>query len=967
MVRNILDSANARLHIEEMHARYVQSKEDAIEVSLLLGNFYDGTQPYRHSQQNFWPCLFSILNLPPSYRTRLGVGTFMISLFTGTMDSASEVFLFRDLLVQELLRLEQGITLEVDNVRYYVQARCLVYTFDTPAFGKVMKIKTSGSLSGCPICRHGKGVNFPCYTNVKYIGTRCLLPLDHFLRKFGQSGQCCPPGYYEYSSANCDDKDQWMLDVFRPVNDTNGRKIHVCMSIGTINKVTPCCAINNPSAGIRLKEFLKKIYEKQNSVAKNDEINHSWFHCLIGNVSVGDPSLERHRKDLYNHLSFHHADFREPEAYQLKLHTDLLEWNRLRMECNLKEYNGVKGLPEMMRLNTFSSHLCAHFDPWHTFENLMSYLLEIFSGRRDYGGCAEYLKQAQCHHELWNAEPSNQKKQKKANSASTRPPFVLSSDTMNVVEACLNAVIYPVGMSKEFQIKSIFSKSGFLRGAGKIRLLTTFLRLIVSVTELPLSYRLLAMLIQDDVAMLMAPEVPVDHAGFEDMKNKLFELCSLWEGLFPISENNLVIHQLIHLPGMLETLGPLKGIWAASGERNVGFIKNTTNKGGVGVEITVQNNYGAYEKSMIVEAYSDEPQVEARSTTQRLNNDINDATCVSFNDGQMHYDDHQSFLEAPCMSPSLSEFEQRHIIDALLQAVRFDVVNGEDVPKSSFYRLCEVYANHIKERYRGSIEDIYSWLKYCHEYNERGTDNLGIFQELCSNGSIFTERSIQQNELQVATEILKFSLRSFENAIVQGSRIRGRGAHCREKKLGEELKRRYGEQRVSSRIKRYPSNPENSLNNWSEKNHVSSWMMAYDPIARKDYFCQLNFGLRIQCSDPVVCSQRILSIVRRFHDYGVDQIARVKRDRFGHEPYTSLEPPVFVGLNGVYSMPIAVLGFDNVSKPIMTKYFDGDAILAAERKTNKRYYSESKNLDHICLFPGKPERRILNSWFKQDN
>lgn len=346
-----------------MHDRYIATNAQATEVSLLFANFYDGTQPYKRSQQNFWPCLFSILNLPPSYRTRLGVGTFMISLFTGTMDSASEVFLFRDLIVGELLKLENGILLEVSGIKYFVQARCPVFTFDTPAYSKVMKVQSANSSAGCPVCYHGKGVNFPCYGSSKYFGIRRLLPLDHFLRKFGQSGQCCPPGYYEYCSSSCNDKDQWMRDIFCKVPAVDGEIKNVCMSSTLVDNLKPCCALKDHSKEPSLKEFLRKIVAKHRRVLKYEDVNHSWFHMVVGGVSMD--YLESYRIDLYRYLYYHHADYRDYENYRIKVQDDMVELDRVRREKQLKEYKGVKGLPEMVKLRSFLSHKCVHFDPWH--------------------------------------------------------------------------------------------------------------------------------------------------------------------------------------------------------------------------------------------------------------------------------------------------------------------------------------------------------------------------------------------------------------------------------------------------------------------------------------------------------------------------------------------------------------------------------------------------------------------------
>jgi hypothetical protein len=107
--RDLTDSPHCKLHLQEMHNKYFASgKTDYEEVNILLSEFYDGAQIYKRKHSSFYLFLIGILNLPPSYRGKLGIGLFLISLFSSKVGSAAELFIF-NCLVQELKMFFEGV------------------------------------------------------------------------------------------------------------------------------------------------------------------------------------------------------------------------------------------------------------------------------------------------------------------------------------------------------------------------------------------------------------------------------------------------------------------------------------------------------------------------------------------------------------------------------------------------------------------------------------------------------------------------------------------------------------------------------------------------------------------------------------------------------------------------------------------------------------------------------------------
>ena len=136
--------------------------------------------------------------MPPLYRTKLGIGLFLVTLFTGTYGSAAEEFLLVNCYAQELLKLEEGIEIVINNQKYFLQARLIQHIWDSKALDKMLKCQSSGtSYSGCVFCKGITGKYIGINGKMTYPGHRRILPLQHYLRNFGQSTKCCPKFYYE--------------------------------------------------------------------------------------------------------------------------------------------------------------------------------------------------------------------------------------------------------------------------------------------------------------------------------------------------------------------------------------------------------------------------------------------------------------------------------------------------------------------------------------------------------------------------------------------------------------------------------------------------------------------------------------------------------------------------------------------------------------------------------------------------
>ena len=172
----------------------MEQRNKAVSVKLLLSEFYDGGQLFKNHVSNFWGLMTQILNLPPSYRGKLGVGMFVQAIYAGRHANA-EKFLFTDNFVEELIGLYHGVEIVILEIRYFIQARLVLHILDTRAAEPMLCLQsTSNSKAGCPICRGVTGVHDG--RKCVYIGHRHLLSTEHYLRFLGQSGKCCPEDFY---------------------------------------------------------------------------------------------------------------------------------------------------------------------------------------------------------------------------------------------------------------------------------------------------------------------------------------------------------------------------------------------------------------------------------------------------------------------------------------------------------------------------------------------------------------------------------------------------------------------------------------------------------------------------------------------------------------------------------------------------------------------------------------------------
>jgi hypothetical protein len=583
---DVRTGSNYKKHQQEMEKVFknkYRNNEPITMINLLISEFYDGCQLFKTRVSNFWPLMITILNLPLFLRIQSGVGTFLLSLFTGTLNTPAERFLLEECLSEELVKFYEGIEYNINGNRFFVQVRLISTILDTKALEETLHVQGSNSYNGCFLCNSGKG----SYYGVKtiYMGDfRSSLPIEHYLRYFGQSGYCCPPNFKYINLRKSSNKKQ-------KNNQTKSTVTSININIDHDDETELAIC----------KEFdgnLCKEAQKMRNDAK--------FHC-----STNPNYVQEFMKGLkgpsdwiwYNDKvtsKFNYQQFSKCPMYAHCNYKDQIIYERTSTECYYNLYsNGstvVKDIWHLHRLKyvDLATDIC--WDPFHTIFNFMKAILLNWKKDRINKYPIDYCIDNNMHYYLY---------------ARTKPnkniPWLIDETSKDQIEACISEILIPSGLSNEFQFSNteMFSQSGMLRSTSVIQIGTVLMKLILTIHPFPSKeYRYFYWMVYENLNQLMSPVFKTEKS-IHNLQNKILELICLSQGLFPPSESRLIHHQLYCLSNYLITGGSITNFWSVSGERMMKALKICVPDGGAKFDYTTVKKYSSYENDRLNFVYSD--------------------------------------------------------------------------------------------------------------------------------------------------------------------------------------------------------------------------------------------------------------------------------------------------------------------------------------------------------------------------
>jgi hypothetical protein len=709
---------NYKRHMNEMKVNYdnwaSQSNIDShVMVNLCISQFYDGVQIRKNRHQSYWPLLISILNLPPNMRIKFNVGTFLITTFTATPQSPAERFILEDCLSKELLQFYEGFEFTIDDVTYFVQIRLISTILDTIACQEVLGVQATGSFEGCCFCKDlCKGFNIKRDVITKgeshnpriyYFQHRQGLPFRNQLREIGQTCKCCPPNFYK--------RDYKVTKEMKKSNEQT--QINPTMQLGRMSyELSDETKFNNKFTCLDIDDKAK-LYEYLNDTSDRwDSPN---------NIKIEDFSA---------YLYYEHCDYRPEVKFTRKSNEEyigsFLQYlsinekaiKRGTAKSSLQDVNGVKGMHPFYRLPYLDFATDFAYDGFHSIKNLCTNIMENMEGlkiKNDHY-YSKYLKHTKCHDNIYNSKFEKEKLKQMY--------WYIDKPERQLIDVILNEIRIPTGISSEFQLGDCqsFAQSGFMRGVSKMQFITVGMKLVVTIANFNAAYSKFFLMLSDDINSLLSPFFN-SAKELDLLYDKLLEMVVLWEGLFPVTESKIVIHQLPCISKNIINAGIVKCFWALPGERSLSTIKKYINEGGMSFDKSAIFKISMKESIEIKQNYG-------KDSTYFKTLDINEN--LSYSDQGFHLEEDKTLFDRA--------FNAKQINDILVVFI-CEIKKNPDVYKSSnefqqlflsykSYRTNKIKAN--KNRYEFKLMSFYEHILLQCESNDYAKRLVSYFHNDCT-------------------------------------------------------------------------------------------------------------------------------------------------------------------------------------------------------------------------------------------
>jgi hypothetical protein len=954
---SIAEGKVAEENLNEMRSNYDLWKRtnhqhvNSESVNILFSEFYDGAQLFHRRMKDFNCIVTSILNLPPTFKGKEGISTFISAVYEGKHRFAEQV-LFSEMYVEELQKLYRGIEFNFEGKVYFIQARLVLHIMDTKAAEGVYKLSNcANSTQGCPCCEliHGVHEGSKCV----YLGHRAILPLRHFLRPIGQSKSCCPPGFYSenrwFSMETFSvDKNQNGQNMVRTVHEDNKRdRSHD-------NYCLPCDGDRE-----------RQSYLKDSYVSPSSESQLQWFHTGDFNLeAISNPTT-----GLKKILFYRHYDFREYTPYKRYPYENHMN-DALQAELNLTalptksskkhksvSVNGIKGIWPFARYPI--ADISRHSGPpaIHAMTGCIRMLLDILLGEyvlkaskgkkgipiKDHVADlnSDNIDIAESEDEDEDDEQVDEE-EKEAEISPTKvykPLFRPSNDPkcsytakkhdVRQITYWLRCILLPKGMNDDswsIRLDSI----GSLKMNQKLKMLSCFWDLmLLGCPSIDPSYKLFYRMFAADLKVMQRLYLTADDV--DHLQNCVLETVSSWEGVLPPKTVHYKVHQLVDLPSMFTNFGTLVNFGEFAGERMMGMVKNLklhSNTGGCSYGNTIMRKQIRRELRIMNKFYSRPVNDSDRHAPNGKHLQILDGDLL-FNDFPF------SLSGKKTHQVELRPFEIVHLVEILLYEIqkRFSFNEDECKAQSVLYGL-------IKRKKATSSSYIATLHSVSNSTNgEYSPQEKKVAESLMKGAMVFRDSACIYG--------LDFCSRGFAFREIEPAKVKAWGAQ-------------HGQQRS------YDVRRDGQQMKWHEKASYSSWCM-YRGLNDKIKFGQLNGFFPVFIGDSAIDGLLVASVTTRGYI--------IKEHVPFVEEYNSLDPRQnFVSLQDICPTLIGIVPFHRTVKGLL-KAISLNSNISATVITDKTFdpahiYNQKENIyayAMIVLHPEKmscqPRHRPFNAFY----
>lgn len=759
-IYDISDGKHARKHLLEMQRLFEEKFPDGRyqdhevhPLCLLFSQFYDGAKVFKRTNASFWPLFISILNLPPTYRNRLGVGMFLASLFTAKAGSVAEYFLFMRCFIEELKLLSEGIHMRDGYGRQvFIQVRLIQHLCDGRAQEKIFKCQGAGCMFGCTICNGVCGTSRPALNKVIYVGHRVFLSHKHFLRSRGQTQDCCQLGGYD-GRHGADDIEKLrrrrggryataeeeglvtagaatVADVNSSSSSARSRSASTPRSGGARGQSDATAGaamvadVNSSSSSARSRSKSSRSESKESGRFIYCRLVSSQWFSQSCETHIGENAEEMktinnfvlNKKEAYewhhgdvvydfnifeNHAYYLSCDYRRQRTYQRVSHDSYMSAGLLAEKSGVTQ-NGIHGVCLYCDLSYSDVSKDFTNDYFHILELICKNCMQNWVGERVKAGskianwCVESVE---AHPSLLCAVGDDDE---------GKIPWQFSKICRERIEDAVNCILVPYGHGSDISVRNMFSNKGYIRGTQIIHLFSSLMPLILTIAkDYELAYKAFFLMLSRDVIELLSPEMSLEELKSGTLHKKILETVSLHEGLFPESESLFSWHQLIELASHIRLMGLLKNMSCLGGERAMPALKRHVPQGGMSYEVSVTKLYSLEEDARLEAAYDfdlDSMHSTANLLDQHkdLRNQMHDQRYMSYNSetGRMEFTEHRvGIYHKGKRTFKLSDYEFFSLCAMLGRHSEEYVCDGSRdraAAESCLYRVVIAYKAHVR-------------------------------------------------------------------------------------------------------------------------------------------------------------------------------------------------------------------------------------------------------------------------------
>jgi hypothetical protein len=966
---DVSDGRNFKKHMNEMDENFIKNEEKyestLIKINLLISQFYDGIQVFHKRYKSFWPLMITILNLPPSIRNKIGVGMFLITMFSGVQGTPAENYMFDKCFVEELKMLQEGLIIYCREKYFFVQVRLIYHCVDTKALGKLIKTHEANSLMGCPFCEIGKGSKRAKLDKVVYPGHRILLHDNHLLRYFGKSQVCCPPSYYAQEIVfleECETIEQDSRHLFHAQYLHLKKKMESLEIFEFSERLLPqivysgSCEVEN-----KTKAQYEAIRKNTNQFYVNRDEAYMWYHEHFA------PTL------FTEYLQFVHCDLRK-QISNTRISNDQyvangLEAEELNSNKRVKKefaVDGVKGICPFCELSYFDYATDICYDPFHVFMDFGKHLFDLLKSSVN-PKTEKFCMQNNTHSFLWprpeedkNKEEKKKKKKKKKKDEKKEfkksPYNIPTKSEQMTLEAWVSAILVPITHSKSFQARHIMSETGYLNGSTFIAMFTTTINYInlALTNSVSNEYKDFFSMIGSDIIDLLS--FSISDKNIDYLEKQIIESICVHEAMFSEAECSFMVHEIIHIAPHIKQMGPVKGWWTYSGERAMHFVKKNIKTSGQSFEKNAMHKYNNHELVRTRDFYSGKSKknglkMESSLFTNQISKTIiyDNFPCKLFN------------LRSEHKPMKFTSHEMNLLLESLLGEVlkKCKDNNEKAIEESTLFRLFTLFKKYKFPR-KSDDNTFYNWILILYDllhFIDSSTSSISRVSSRSKFGDDLSEFANAKNVLidridfiELKDTIVAFvelynKIEIYQNAIIYGERFSARGFDFREC-FEPKMQIAYGRNtKLLGYMPKLECNELSKYENWKAKRQYSCWCKFKDPLNKSSGYTynygQLNYFFRIKCvRDKILHGLPIANLVCRTFKpfYKVDKI-----DCTEFASMNSSKHPQFVPLTNIFASPILIAPFDIAQKPIIID----------KRKFKKvtiQYCSTTNVIDHAFLF-----------------